>query len=282
MAFSQMFEQYEKLNWANKDISRKLFEANQRAQQLAIHLGFKDIFEANAVVSRDPTAFNRFYIEQHALHFGRLEKELEDQQEINTGLQKAHQDVLETLQQVSEDNQSLKDELERLEQRMASSSSSLTQNTYACLYSHKRLKQITSLILYRRPFCEMSTISNHSTPSINGISQFVNTPANVLSLQLELNDLQARYDSLLEAKEKAAARYKNDYKKWRDFKREIHGKLARGDAREFKSLRLSTKLKRRHILGLNSGEEEDTRSNRTFPISPLSYVLHAPSSTICG
>lgn len=40
----------------------------------------------------------------------------------------------------------------------------------------------------------------------------------VSSLQAELSHLQHRYDALLAAKERAAARYKADYKKWRDFK----------------------------------------------------------------
>jgi len=41
----------------------------------------------------------------------------------------------------------------------------------------------------------------------------------VSNLQAELDSLRARYDTLLEAKTRAAERYKADYKKWRDFKR---------------------------------------------------------------
>lgn len=41
----------------------------------------------------------------------------------------------------------------------------------------------------------------------------------VANLQAELDSLRARYDTLLEAKTRAAERYKADYKKWRDFKR---------------------------------------------------------------
>lgn len=40
----------------------------------------------------------------------------------------------------------------------------------------------------------------------------------VSSLQAELSHLQRRYDALLASKERAASRYKADYKKWRDFK----------------------------------------------------------------
>jgi hypothetical protein len=38
------------------------------------------------------------------------------------------------------------------------------------------------------------------------------------SIQLELSDLQSRYDDLLRVKERAEARYRADYKKWKDFK----------------------------------------------------------------
>lgn len=41
----------------------------------------------------------------------------------------------------------------------------------------------------------------------------------IANLQAELNSLRDRYDTLLEANNRAAERYKADYKKWRDFKR---------------------------------------------------------------
>ena len=41
----------------------------------------------------------------------------------------------------------------------------------------------------------------------------------IANLQAELDSLRARYDTLLEANNRAAERYKTDYKKWRDFKR---------------------------------------------------------------
>lgn len=43
--------------------------------------------------------------------------------------------------------------------------------------------------------------------------------AQIANLKEELDSLRARYDTLLEAKNRAAERYKADYKKWRDFKR---------------------------------------------------------------
>ena len=108
-----MVGQNENLSWANKDTSRKLFEANQHGQRLALALGFRDIFEASTVVLRNPSAFSHFRMEQQMLRSRQLERELEEQQDINAELQQAHQGVLETLQQVNRDNEALKVELKR-------------------------------------------------------------------------------------------------------------------------------------------------------------------------
>ncbi|KAF9228646.1 hypothetical protein BS17DRAFT_691691 [Gyrodon lividus] len=43
--------------------------------------------------------------------------------------------------------------------------------------------------------------------------------AQITNLQAELRSLRARHDVLLEANNRAAAHYKADYKKWRNFKR---------------------------------------------------------------
>ncbi|KAH7918521.1 hypothetical protein BV22DRAFT_982951, partial [Leucogyrophana mollusca] len=53
----------------------------------------------------------------------------------------------------------------------------------------------------------------------------------IASLQAELAHLQKQYDSLLEVKERAARRYKLDYKKWRDFKRWLHDNHRKEEAR---------------------------------------------------
>lgn len=178
-------------------------------------------------MSHDPATFNRFRIEQQSLRFRRLEKELEDQQAISAGLQQAYQDVVGTLQRVKEDNESLKGELNQLEQRMMSTSN-LRPNMYVKLFQNV-------VILLDNNFCSQALrdmpvkldYSASSSDPTESLSQFANTPASVASLRLELKDLQRRYDSLLEAKEKAAARYKSDYKKWKDFKKEIHKQLMR-------------------------------------------------------
>lgn len=102
---------------ANNDLRNKLFEVNRCGRQLASSMGFKDIFEAERIVSQNPLSFNR-------VHIGLKEREL-------------------------------------------------------------------------------------------------------ASLKLDLNELRHRYDTLLETKEKAAAMYKDDYKRWGDYKKWVrdHGIL---------------------------------------------------------
>jgi hypothetical protein len=111
--------QNENLSWANKDVSRKLFEANQRGRQLAVTLGFSDIFEAETVISRNPGAFNHFGIEHQVLRSRQLERKLEEQQQIYSELQKVHQGALQTFQRVKEDNDVLRVELKRLQDGMS-------------------------------------------------------------------------------------------------------------------------------------------------------------------
>jgi hypothetical protein len=64
----------------------------------------------------------------------------------------------------------------------------------------------------------------------------------------------------MEAKEKAAALYKKDYKKWRDYKRQIYEEVVRDQKKGHRSTRSSTKPKK---LGSPS---MDRREKNTKPI----------------
>ncbi|KAF9239649.1 DNA repair protein endonuclease SAE2/CtIP C-terminus-domain-containing protein [Melanogaster broomeanus] len=69
---------------------------------------------------------------------------------------------------------------------------------------------------------EIQNDTEPSVPTAALLSQIAN-------LQAELHSLGARYDTLLEAKNRAAARYKVDYKKWRDFKRWLFQDVKKDD-----------------------------------------------------
>jgi hypothetical protein len=63
----------------------------------------------------------------------------------------------------------------------------------------------------------------------------VHTPS-VAVLQSQLRDLQSRYDHLVEVKAKAALRYRQDYRKWRNFKQWLT-KLDKGEVSDMISPR---------------------------------------------
>lgn len=77
--------------------------------------------------------------------------------------------------------------------------------------------------------------SHRALPQTSGanndsyIQRTIEPDAKLASLKVDLNELQHRYDTLLETKEKAAAMYKDDYKRWNDYKKWVrdHGILER-------------------------------------------------------
>lgn len=65
----------------------------------------------------------------------------------------------------------------------------------------------------------------------------------------------------MEAKQKAAAMYKKDYKKWRDYKRQVYEETTRGQKKQrHRNTRLSTKRK-----GYNS-PSKDLYEDKIKPI----------------
>ncbi|KAH7889889.1 DNA repair protein endonuclease SAE2/CtIP C-terminus-domain-containing protein [Phlebopus sp. FC_14] len=97
--------------------------------------------------------------------------------------------------------------------------------------------------------------SSHNPPDL---------PAQIASLQAELECLRGRYDALLEAKNRAATRYKADYKKWRDFKRwlledmkrddEVRVLLKEGDLDAYERASTLGKRKKFEVMGPDLGE----------------------------
>jgi len=82
-----------------------------------VTLGFRDIFEAETIVSRNRSAFNHFHSEQQSLRLQQLERELTAQQEINSRRQQNQQEMLQKLQEVKEDNDVLRVKLKELQER---------------------------------------------------------------------------------------------------------------------------------------------------------------------
>ncbi|EGO19713.1 hypothetical protein SERLADRAFT_402397 [Serpula lacrymans var. lacrymans S7.9] len=113
--------------------------------------------------------------------------------------------------------------------------------------------------------------AHQSSTSVN------NLQTQVSSLQFELSELQRRYDALLEAKERAAARYKLDYKKWRDFKRLMYADDKEDRARRpldaHKDSRVHGKRKRFEEMGPNVDAFEDEEDEDSMELEKVCSFL---------
>lgn len=96
----------------------------------------------------------------------------------------------------------------------------------------------------------------------------------VNKLQEELDSMRKRYNELKEAKDRAALRYKDDYRKWKYFKQwfnedlerdeEVRRTLKKDEWRAYNKASMLGKRKRFEMLGLrldNCSEEESEKEN---------------------
>jgi hypothetical protein len=98
----------------------------------------------------------------------------------------------------------------------------------------------------------------------------------VSTLEVELSHLKNRYDALLHAKEKAAARYQADYKKWKEFKVWLFNKNKRGSSPEGTRRNLRDVQKR---VGVFQDARSDASSSHAeaAPLRGVCYeLLHLP------
>lgn len=85
-------------------------------------------------------------------------------------------------------------------------------------------------------------------------------------LQEELDTLRKRYDELKEAKDRAALRYKEDYRKWKTFKQwfdedterdeEVRRTLKKDEWQAYKRASMLGKRKQYESLGLDDTSED--------------------------
>lgn len=196
--------------------------------------------------------------------------ELQEQQKINADLQQVYQEVIKTLQDVKEERGVLGIEVDR---RSLSNIRS-ADIRFALLFN------ITD-DNFRRPLHDSPPSSNHSSvlltsqtcppntaPSAIDHVQSLPKPNGLLTdatfAQLELVELQHRYDALLDAKEKAAARYKKDYKKWREYKRQMYEVIQDKKKQGHRRARSSAKRKKQDSMGIHG--DENTKLSRTYSL----------------
>ena len=101
----------------------------------------------------------------------------------------------------------------------------------------------------------------------------------ISSLQTQLADLQSRYDRLSEAKAKAAARHRADYKKWKDFKDWLYKSSTSGSLAPAKGGLTISPKKRKAIMAGITERKANPKKSRNQPAAGLDF-LSTPTPTI--
>jgi hypothetical protein len=113
----------------------------------------------------------------------------------------------------------------------------------------------------------------------------------ISSLQTELSHLQHRYDALLATKERAAERYKADYKKWRTIKqwlcessdsKEIHPLLKDSNYDVYRRVSSIDKRRKFEEIGpdLSAFDEEDKQISKTRTYTGFHASLYSADSVL--
>jgi hypothetical protein len=127
------------------------------------------------------------------------------------------------------------------------------------------------------------TPSSSSSSESNSTST-LDLQATISSLQMQLGELQSRYDRLSEAKAKAAARHRADYNKWKDFKDWLYksstgGSLAPANG----ALNISPKKRKAIVAGITERKvnpkkpRNQTIASLDFLSTPLLPVSEPPT-----
>jgi len=116
-------------------------------------------------------------------------------------------------------------------------------------------------------------------PSSSASSDSTADPQTTLpALQTQLTDLQSRYDRLSEAKAKAAARHRADYKKWKDFKDWLYKSSTSGSLTPAKGGPNISPKKRKAIMAGITERKANPKKSRNQSVADLDF-LSTPGPT---
>jgi hypothetical protein len=245
--------QIRRLKWSNDDLRSKLFDADQRASRLAQNFGFSTIQEAEDSVRSPDFQTNVVRLNER---LGLLEDELRKHIETSKEALQVNLKLREDLKRSQNEVFALKTELRgsgfkgcsrrrwlmTIQRRRIGWSPSHSPPGFS-LTTHsppiprkvqvEHAKKLPSLPALLPPALIVPSSSSSSDSNPTSTTDLQTT---ISSLQTQLAELQSRYDRLSEAKAKAAARHRADYKKWKDFKDWLYksstsGSLAPGEGR---------------------------------------------------
>lgn len=111
-----------------------------------------------------------------------------------------------------------------------------------------------------------------SSSSDSNSTSAADPQATIFSLQTQLSELQSRYDRLSEAKAKAAARHRADYKKWKDFKDWLYKSSTSGSLTQTKGgLNISPK-KRKAIMAGITDRKANPKKSKNETVASLDFL----------
>ena len=123
-----------------------------------------------------------------------------------------------------------------------------------------------------------------SSSSDSNSTSATDLQATISSLQTQVAELQSRYDRLSEAKAKAAARHRADYKKWKDFKDWLYKSSTSSSSSPSKGgLSISPKKRKAIVAGITERKatpkkpRNQTAADLSFLSIPTPAVSEPPT-----
>ncbi|KAH9925133.1 uncharacterized protein B0H18DRAFT_1119573 [Fomitopsis serialis] len=249
-------EQVRKLRYANDDLRSRLFVSSQRDNRLAEDLGFGTAEEVQTAISQRPQVFRKEFIEGAARTIEALEDRIANHIQLEKTAQEGLADAAKEIDRLNADNSRLRVQLEEvtrersdltkrvkeLEGRPPSAfttglptPATAAKKRYVCV----TITNVAQLNLSSSPLpfadatprnaASSSPPRPESTPgmltvtpamsSLPPLTLSVGTEKDHNILRAELRALHAQYEALRLVKERAESKYREDYSKWRNFKR---------------------------------------------------------------
>ena len=293
--------QIRRLKWSNDDLRSKLFDADQRASRLAQNFGFNTVQEAEDSVRSPDFQTNVVRLNER---LGLVEDELRKHIETSKEALQVNLKLREDLKRSQNEVFALKTELrgsglkgstvatvanDDPEKENWSAAIPLSLGFSLTLHSPpiprkfevERAKKPPSLPTLLPPalIVPSSSSSSDSNPTSTADLQ-----ATITSLQTQLTELQSRYDRLSEAKAKAAARHRADYKKWKDFKDWLYKSSTSDSLTQAKGgLSVSPKKRKAIMAGITDRKTNPKKSkneivaNLDLLSTPISMASEPPT-----
>ncbi|KAH9829576.1 uncharacterized protein C8Q71DRAFT_402322 [Rhodofomes roseus] len=240
----ELEEKIRKFGYVNDDLRSQLFTVSQRPNHLAESMGFSTAEELQAAIARRPHAFNKKSIEEAGRIIDELEARVVDHIRIEKAAQEGLADAAQEIDRMTGENSRLlrhleeviqeKDELAKhVEELERESGRRHPQGVYntglptpatttkkRTLPSADATPHNAASSTPHRPEAAPGMLTvTPATPSLPPLTLSADTQTDTTILRAELRALHAQYEALRLVKDRAENKYREDYLKWRGFKR---------------------------------------------------------------